>query len=110
MSLNFNVVTDPFSGLAVSVVTSNVLDFRDAFDATLSIWTSAGTTSPLTIQVTSDGTREDDITAASWSNYTTFSPSAATVLSAPVLGTRWGRILRTPSLGSYQFRFNRHVR
>lgn len=107
--MNYAVLTDPYSGLAVSVVTSNVMDFRDAFDATLSIWSSAQTTSVLTIQVTSDGTREADITAASWSDWTTFSPSAATVV-APILGARWGRILRTPSSGSLQFRMNKHVR
>jgi hypothetical protein len=107
--MNFTVPLDPYSGLAVSVVTSNVIDLRDAFDWTFSTWTSAGTTSPLTVQISSDGTLEADIAAASWSNFTTFSASAATVTS-PLLGARWGRLLRTPSLASHQFRVNKHVR
>lgn len=107
--MNFTVPFDPYSGLAVSVVTSNVIDLRDAFDWTLSTWTSAGTASPLTVQVTSDGTLEADITAASWSNFTTFTASAATVTS-PLLGARWARVLRTPSLASHQLRSSKHVR
>lgn len=107
--MNFTAPSDPFSGLAVSVVTSQIIDLRDAFDWTLSTWTSAGTASPLTLQVTSDGTTSADITAASWSNWTVFTPSGATVV-APILGVRWARILRNPSTGSHQFRVSKHVR
>jgi hypothetical protein len=108
--MNFSVPSDPYSGIAVSAVTSNLIDLRDAFDWTLSTWTSAGTTSTITVQVTSDGTTADDITAASWSNWTVLDePSAATV-TAPILGVRWARLLRNPSVGSHQFRVNKHVR
>jgi hypothetical protein len=107
--MNFTVPFDPFSGLTASNVTSNVIDLRDAFDWTLSIWTSAATTSPITIQMTSDGTQIGDIAAASWSDWTVFTPSAATIVS-PLLGTRWARIRVTPSIMSGNFRVSKHVR
>jgi len=106
----FDVPFDPYSGLPVSTVTSNLIDVRDAFDWTLSAWTTGNTTaSALTIQTTSDGTTMDDPAAASWSNWTTFTPSAATQV-APILGIRWARILRTPSVASMAFRVNKTVR
>lgn len=106
----FDVPFDPYSGLAVSVVTSTPIDLRDAFDWTLSAWTTGNTTaSVLTIQTTSDGTMVEDIAAASWSNWTIFTPSAATQV-APILGIRWARLLRTPSTASMAFRVNKSVR
>lgn len=109
MSRNFNVPWDPYTGLAVSVVTSEIIDGRDVFDLTLSHWTSAGTASPITIQVTNSGESIAGIAAASWSNWTTFTPSAATLV-APVLGFQWMRLLRTPSLASTHFAATKLVR
>lgn len=111
---NFQVALDPYDGVAESGVTSNVLDTRDAFDFTVSTYTSAGTASLLTYQVSNwtgdiGNPRDASIPEASWSNWTTFTPSAATVL-APVLGAGYARILRTPSLASHVFHARKHVR
>lgn len=94
---------DPFRGLAESVVTSNTWSGRHAFDLTVSHWTSAGTASPITLQVSNEGQASDDVTEASWSAWTSFTPSASTAM-APILGMRWYRLLRTPSLASTEFR------
>ena len=93
---------DIYTGLAESVVTSNVFSGRHAFDLTISHWTSAGTASVVTLQVTNSGQAVDDIASASWSNWTNFDPSAATIVN-PILGVRWYRVLRTPSRASTHF-------
>ena len=110
MGLNFSVPFDPYGGLPESAVTSNVVDARDAYTLTYSVWTSAGTTSLLTLQVSNDGARIDDpIAEASWSVWTAFTPTGPTMVTGPV-GVRWHRWLRTPSAASVRITANKHVR
>ena len=110
--MNFHVTENPYSGLAESVVTSKVIDVRDAFDLSVSLWTSAGTASPITYQVSNWTGRigqDGNPPEATYSDWTNFTPSATTVL-APLLGAAYARILRTPSLASHVFVSHKHVR
>lgn len=92
---NFTVTQALFSS---SNQTSEVVDCRDAFDITVSLYTSAGTTSVMTWQVSNWTGRygvpaDGSIPAATWSNWTNFSPSGATAF-APILGVRYARLLK----------------
>lgn len=95
---------NPFQGLAASVVTSHPIDFRDAVAWSFSWYTTAGTTSAHTLQLsnTSVDIRSDlsTIVEASWVNYTTFGTGTPAMFFGDA-GARWGRILRNPS-GSSQ--------
>lgn len=97
---------DPYAGLAASAITSNVIPGAHAVSLTLSCWTSAGTASPVTVQVTNSGQTQGEIAAASWSNWTAFTPSGAAFVHLPV-GARWYRLLRDPSLASTHFAVQR---
>ena len=55
--MSFIVWTDPYAGLAASIVTSNVLDATDAFDISLSWHTASGTSSVFTYQVSGKSTK-----------------------------------------------------
>lgn len=94
-----------------SNTTSETVDMRDAFDLTLSAYTSAGTTSTITVQI-SDWTGrlliDGDPPEASWSMWTSAAPSAATVLHPP-LGVRYLRALKGPT-GTFVVAYNKHVR
>lgn len=109
--MNFTVTWNPYEGLAESVVTSNPLVLRDAFDFTLSTHTTAGTASVLTYQTSNWTGRLGDGNPpeATYSDWTTFTPSAATVI-APILGVPYARILRTPSSASHVFLAHKLVR
>lgn len=91
-----------------SATTSEVIDCRDAFDLSISAWTSAGTTSTLTYQASNYTGVISDIPEGSWSNWTAFAPSAATIL-APILGVRWARLLKGPT-GTFVVSYNKTVR
>ena len=111
MARNTSIPIEPYDGLAESAVTSNVIDLRDAFDFNISTWTSAGTASAITLQVsdwTGDG-RLGAVPEASWSNYTSFTPSGATA-HPHLLGPAYARVLRTPSLASHVFAARKLVR
>lgn len=99
---------DPYRSLAASVVTSNVIDQRDAFDLSVSVHTTAGSTSTFTWQI-SNHSVVDGIPEASWSAFTVVIPSTATYLQPP-LGFRYARIVRTVSDASFVFNIQKQVR
>lgn len=93
-----------------SNTTSEVIDCRDAFDLAISAYTSAGTTSVLTYQVSNYTGRigllaEATIPEGSWSNWTVFTPSESTIMS-PILGARYARILKGPT-GTFVISYNK---
>jgi hypothetical protein len=116
---------DPFSGLNASVLTSNIVSTRYAFDMTLSVYTTAGSSSTYTYQVSNASGNPHDgvlssgntpstlgIPEASWSNWTdllTNLVSGATTWDPP-LGYRWARIMRTGSDASVTVDINRWER
>lgn len=103
------VYQNPYQDLAASVVTSNLIDQRDAFDVTISLYTTAGTASAFTVQLSNWSTNPDGVSATvGWSNWTTITPSVATVIQPP-LGFRYSRILRTVSGSSLVFDINKQV-
>lgn len=111
--MSFRVYTDPFGGMAASVVTSHILDCRDAFDISLSWYTTSGTSSMFTYQVSGSslelGSDGSSIAAGSWSNWTfVLLPSGASVMEPP-LGVPYARILRTVSGASIQMDWNKLV-
>jgi hypothetical protein len=107
---------NPYQDLAASIVTSNLIDTRDAFDLTLSWRTASGTSSVLSYQISNASQNPafgESIPEASWSHYTLFGllgiPSTSTFFEPP-LGFRWARCLRTVSGGSYVIEINKFVR
>jgi len=108
--MNFQVPIDPFAGLAVSVVTSNVVDLRDAWAASFSNYTSAGTGSNHTIQLSNasvDVGLHGNPTEASWVDYKALSVKSHTPIGHTA---RYARVLRTPSQASWVFDIVKHVR
>lgn len=105
----FWVTQDPYAGLAASVVTSHVLDFRDAFDASLSWYTTSGTSSVFTYQASNSSAGIESIPAASWSDWTFVVPTSGASVKELPLGYRWGRVLRTVSGASFQYDFSKTV-
>lgn len=94
-----------------SNTTSEVIDVRDAFDYTISAATSAGTTSVFTVQLSNWTGRaliDGDPPEATYSDWTSVAPSAATVIHPP-LGVRYARVLKGPT-GTFTVRYNKHVR
>ncbi len=98
---------DPFSGVAVSALTSNVISTRYAYDLTVSYFTVSGVPSTHTWEVSNSSINDvfhgGTIPEASWSEWTSFgsyavphATSKATTLDPP-LGFRWARILREGS-------------
>lgn len=114
--MNFTVRQDPYRSLAASVVTSETIDLRDAFDFTLSVHTVSATTttaSEVTYQVSNWTGKlfiDGDPPEATWSTWTNFTAPSGGSMLAPILGVRYSRILRTPSAQSMQFFENKHVR
>jgi hypothetical protein len=111
---------DPFSGVAVSALTSNVVSTRLAFDLTVSYFTVSGTTSTLTWEI-SNSTINDvfhggTIPEASWSQWTSFGSYAQPHVSSkattfdPPLGYRWARILREGSGATFNITVGRFER
>lgn len=104
--------TSSITGSAVgSFITSQTVDMRDAFDLSLSIFTSGGTTSTITVQQ-SDWTGstiiDGAVREATWSNWTNNAPSSATNIHPP-LGPRYLRCL-VGSRGTFEIIYNKHVR
>lgn len=110
--MNFQVPIDPFQGLAVSVVTSNTIDLRDAWAASFSNYTSAGTGSNHTIQLSNASVElqaNDGLSVAEASWVDRLAVSVKTWVELPD-GSRYARILRTPSQASWVFDVVKHVR
>lgn len=104
---------DPYVGLAASVVTSDTVDTRDAFNLTLSWRTSSGTSSILSYQVSNSSLGPASVPEASWSHYTIFGLTglgATSATFAPPTGYRWARVVRTVSNASYVVEINKLVR
>lgn len=115
MARTVAVYADPYTGLAESVITSNIVDLRDAFDLSVSWFTTDGTVSVVTLQISNDD-RIESIAEASWSNFTRFAqtaplpPSQASTLF-PALGVRYLRFLRkVSSAASVQINLNKFVK
>lgn len=104
--------TNPFAGVAESAKTSGVIDLRDAFDWSYSYYTSGGTTSAHTLQL-SNAYDIESIPEASWSNWTQFGKTglgSVATIKFPPLGVRFARILRTASLASLTIDINKLVK
>jgi hypothetical protein len=119
-------VIDPFNGLDESVLTSNVVSTRFAFDLTVSHYTTSGTTSWMTWEISNasgiphHSTSASGVTPATlgvpedaWSQWTSFgsyalphATSKATTFDPP-LGYRWARVQRSNSGASHQIWVNR---
>jgi len=102
----FQVWYNPYAGLAESIVTSNVIDLRDAAAWTLSAYTSSGTSSVLSVDLSNatggfPGAMDTaGIPEASWSHHTLFGlTSGASFMTPP--NARWARVRRTVSNASY---------
>ena len=107
--------TDPFSGVAVSAVTSDTIDVRDAFDVMISWRTTSGLTSRVTLQmyVANAGVPETFVEGR-WSNWTKFGETASTPVSLssliiPPLGVGYLRFLRQVAGAPSQTTFDIHV-
>jgi len=115
---------DPFSALDVSVLTSNIVSTRFAWDVTASFYTTSGTTNEHKWWVSNASGNPhhsvhgsgmtpstNGIPEASWSNWTSFCHIDAAVSGAsfidPPLGFRWARITRQASGASVVVAVNR---
>lgn len=105
-----SIAVDPFANLAESTVTSNHIDLRDAFDFRLSWRTTSGSVSTFTYQVNNQagGLFGNDLTEAGWQDAFSVAVSASS-FTAPPLGVRWARIVRTVSGASLTFEGNKQV-
>ena len=101
---------DPFSGVAESALTSNVVSTRFAFDLTVSHFTTSGVTSWMTWEISNASAehfRGETIPEAAWSGWTSFGsysvphPTSKATTFDPPLGYRWARVLRTASGASH---------
>ena len=104
--------TNPFKGIAESALTSGVIDLRDAFDWSFSYYTTSGTVSQHTLQL-SNADDVENIPEASWSNWTKFGTTAllsVATIKFPPLGVRFARILRKGSTASLVININKLVR
>ena len=110
--MSFIVWTDPYAGLAASIVTSNVLDATDAFDISLSWHTASGTSSVFSYQVSGQSTKPTGATGdeAYWSHWTLIVPPSGASSRVPPDGYPWHRILRTVSGGSFVMNWNKTQR
>ena len=89
--------------VAFSGLTSVVIDTRDAFDISYSIYTSAGTSTGFNYQVSNWTGRiglHGNPPEASWSIWTSFTPSLATDVH-PVLGPRYARWFKDGATGTF---------
>ena len=99
---------NPFAGVAESVTSSNVIDLRDAFDFSVSWYTTSGTTTDIDWQV-SNYSMKDSIPEAAWSTWTSLVVSEASFLQPP-LGVAFGRLVRTASGASVTFKTYKQIR
>ncbi len=104
---------DPFRGLAVSAVTSNLIDTRAAFDVSLSWRTTSGSSSVNTYQISNASGFNMSIPETTWSDWTVFGdgsipatqPSGVSTFEPP-LGYRFARILKELSGASFEINVN----
>ena len=98
----FTVSINPFAGVASAGTTSAVVDLRDAIAWSYSYYTTSGTTSAHTIQVSNSNAASGSVPAASFVDYRTFgvSDSKGAIVFGDV-GMRYARFLRDVSNGSF---------
>lgn len=104
--------SDPFANKAESAITSDILDLRDAFDWSFSYYTTSGTVSAHTLQL-SNAYDIESIAEASWSNWTQFGKTGLGSFATtkfPPLGVRFARFLRSASGASITINVNKLVR
>ena len=97
--------------LVFSGLTSPVIDTRDAFDISYSIYTSAGTSTGFNYQVSNWTGRigiHGDPPEASWSIWTSFTPSLATDIH-PVLGPRYARFVKDGATGTFVVSYSKTI-
>lgn len=100
----FQVHENPFRGLAESVLTSNTLDCRDAFDISLSFQTTSGTSSVFTLLVSNSSVENPALVPqTSYSHWTLVVPPSTVSVLEPPLSYRWMAIKRPASGASWQF-------
>ncbi len=115
MARTFWSSSDPFNGVAVSAVTSDVIDVRDAFDIMISWRTTSGATSRCTLQMyVADAGTPAAFTEGRWSNWTKFgettsTPASLSSLIIPPLGIGHIRFLRQVAGAPSQTSFDIHV-
>ena len=112
MARTVHSYTDPFRDVAESGKTSAVIDLSDAFDWSLSYYTTDGTVSLHTLQL-SNAPDIENIPEASWSAWTHFGKTGLGSLATikfPPLGLRYARILRIASGASLTININKLVR
>lgn len=111
------IYRDPFDRLAASVVTSNVLDTRDAYDVSATCYIASGTSSLWTYQVSNNSNTLSTLSSipeAAWSNWTVYvapsgNSSFASCLELPI-SYRFARIIRTVSGASMVIEWNKQIR
>lgn len=101
---------DPYGGIAVSAVTSQTVDLRDAIAWTMSWTTTAGTTSAHTLQVSNSSVNASltSVPNASFVNYVTFGTGTPAVIVGDP-GVRYARFLRVASGASVVIDLNKQV-
>jgi len=104
--------TNPFTGIAESAKTSGVVELRDAFDWSFSYYTTSGTVSLHTLQL-SNAYDIESIPEASWSVWTHFGKTglgSSATIKFPPLGVRFARFLRSASGASITININKLVK
>lgn len=114
--MSASVHVNPYQGLAASVVTSNVLDTKDAFDVSATCYIASGTSSLWTYQVSNASVENpaDTIAEAAWSNWTLYvapsgNSSFASCVELPI-SYRYARFLRTVSGASFVIDWAKQIR
>src|SRR5687767_11898919 len=103
------VWTNPYEGLAASVVTSNAIDLRDALAWSYSWYTTAGTVSAHTFQVSNSSAESPaDVPNASYVARDAFGTGTPALITGDP-GIRWGRIIKVVSGSSVVVDFNKQV-
>jgi hypothetical protein len=102
MSYRQHYGINPFAGHAESDITSDTLDLRAAAAWSLSWYTTSGTTSAHTLQISNwAGRREGSSVQTGWVSYATFGAGTPGLISPPA-GVRYARVLRSASSASVQ--------
>lgn len=100
---SYQVWVNPFAGLAESVLTSNVLDCRDAFDISMSFNTTSGTSSVLTYLVSNSSVESPALVPqTSFSQWTLIVPPSGVSVLEPPLSFRYAAVKRPASGASWQ--------
>lgn len=109
--MSASIWVNPFSELAESVLTSNTLDCRDAFDISMSFLTTSGTSSVLTYLVSNSSVeRPELVPQTSFSHWTLIVPPSGVSVMEPPLSYRWAAVKRPASGASWQIDWVKTIR